>query len=129
VGLRFEADLSQNILDDVKGEPGAMPLLQHALLLLWNRRHGRWLRAQEYRLIGGVQQAIARTAEDVYAGLSKEEKERMRDIFLRLTRLDDETSAGEHRDTRRRVGVWELLPAERGRTTTDLVQRLADASW
>jgi hypothetical protein len=33
VGLRFEADLSQQILDDVEGEPGAMPLLQHALYL------------------------------------------------------------------------------------------------
>ena len=36
VGLRFEADLAEDILDDVQGEPGAMPLLQHALLLLWS---------------------------------------------------------------------------------------------
>ena len=43
VGLRFEADLAATILDQVQGEPGAMPLLQHALLELWNRRHGRWL--------------------------------------------------------------------------------------
>ena len=49
VGLRFEADLSNTILDDVQGEPGAMPLLQHALRELWKRRHGRWLRAEEYR--------------------------------------------------------------------------------
>ena len=52
VGLRFEADLSQTILDEVQGEPGAMPLLQHALLELWNRRHGRWIRAEEYRPLG-----------------------------------------------------------------------------
>ena len=44
-GLRFEADLAGTILDDVRGEPGAMPLLQHALLELWKRRSGRWLRA------------------------------------------------------------------------------------
>ena len=66
VGLRFEADLSQQILDDVEGEPGAMPLLQHALWELWNRRHGRWLRASEYRAFGGVKQAITSTAEKVY---------------------------------------------------------------
>jgi hypothetical protein len=30
VGLRFEADLSNTMLDEVAGEPGAMPLLQHA---------------------------------------------------------------------------------------------------
>jgi len=40
VGLRFEENLSQQILDDVEGEPGAMPLLQHALWELWNRRMG-----------------------------------------------------------------------------------------
>jgi WD40 repeat protein/ABC-type Mn2+/Zn2+ transport system ATPase subunit len=128
VGLRFEADLPQTILDDVQGEPGAMPLLQHALLLLWNRRHGRWLRTAEYRAIGGVQQAIAHTAEDVYAGLSAAEKERMRDIFLRLTRLDDESALGERRDTRRRVRLAELVPAGADQAgTVNLVSRLADA--
>ena len=40
VGLRFEADLSSTILDDVRSEPGAMPLLQHALRELWSRP--RW---------------------------------------------------------------------------------------
>ncbi len=128
VGLRFEADLPQTILDDVQGEPGAMPLLQHALLLLWERRHGRWLRAAEYRAIGGVQQAIAHTAEEVYAGLSADGKERMRDIFLRLTRLDDETASGERRDTRRRVRFKELVPAGGDEAATlALVQHLADA--
>ena len=66
VGLRFEADLANTVLDEVQGEPGAMPLLQHALLELWKRRHGRWLRADEYRAIGGVRQAIAHTADDLY---------------------------------------------------------------
>ena len=86
VGLRFEADLSHTILNDVQGEPGAMPLLQHALLELWKRRHGRWLQAEEYRAIGGVQQAMARTADDLYEQLSPGEQERVRDIFMRLTR-------------------------------------------
>ena len=55
--------MAATILDDVQGEPGAMPLLQHALLELWKRRHGRWLRAEEYQALGGVQGAIAETAE------------------------------------------------------------------
>jgi energy-coupling factor transporter ATP-binding protein EcfA2 len=129
VGLRFEADLSQGILDDVQGEPGAMPLLQHALLLLWNRRHGRWLRAEEYRLMGGIRQAIARTADEVYESLTDFERERMRDIFIRLTRLDEHgASTGEQRDTRRRVGMAELVPAGSDPAiTARLVKRLADA--
>ena len=129
VGLRFEADLSNRILDDVQGEPGAMPLLQHALLELWKRRRGRWLLAAEYRALGGVQRAIARTADDLFERLAPPDQDRARDIFLRLTRLDEEPAAGgEVRDTRRRVALTELAPAgtdvEAART---LVARLADA--
>ena len=89
-GLRFEADLAGTILDDVRGEPGAMPLLQHALLELWKRRSGRWLPAAGYRAIGGVQQAIARTADDLCAQLPAADLARVRDVFLRLTRLDED---------------------------------------
>jgi hypothetical protein len=111
VGLRFAADLSNIILDDVKGEPGAMPLLQHTLLELWKRRHGRWLLSNEYReKIGGVNQAIARTADEIYEHSPKENQERIRYIFIRLTRLADETaSEQEQRDTRRRRMMQELV--------------------
>jgi WD40 repeat protein/energy-coupling factor transporter ATP-binding protein EcfA2 len=125
VGLRFEADLSQQILDDVAGEPGAMPLLQHALWELWNRRHGRNLRASEYRAFGGVKQAITSTAEKVYADCSKPEQDQLRDIFLRLTRLDD---SDEGRDTRRRVPLGDLIPSGRDAASiTLLLDKLAGA--
>lgn len=122
VGLRFEADLANTILDGVAGEPGAMPLLQHALLELWKRRHGRWLRAEEYRNLGGVRQAIACTADAIYDAASPGEQRRIRDIFLRLTRVDETAAAGtERRDTRRRVALAELVPAgaEMGPTPAD----------
>jgi energy-coupling factor transporter ATP-binding protein EcfA2 len=129
VGLRFEADLGNTIMEDVRDEPGAMPLLQHALLELWKRRHGRWLRTEEYRALGGVQEAIAHTADDVYEALSGDERERVRQIFVRLTRLDEDPVPGqERRDTRRRVGLEELVPARSDRAATRaLVKRLADA--
>jgi tetratricopeptide (TPR) repeat protein len=128
VGLRFEADLGEDILEDVQDEPGAMPLLQHALLLLWQRRHGRWLRLDEYRAIGGVQKAIAGTADSLYESLPPAEQERVRDIFMHLTRLDEETTTGENRDTRRRVKLDELLPAGNDPAQTiALVKKLADA--
>jgi WD40 repeat protein/formylglycine-generating enzyme required for sulfatase activity len=127
VGLRFEGGLSSRILDEVQGEPGAMPLLQHALLELWKRRHGRWLRADEYKNIGGVQKAIARTADDVYDSLSPDEQQQVRNIFVRLTRLDASAVQGERRrDTRRRVWLKDLVPAAAEPAVTErLVQRLA----
>ncbi|HSR34271.1 MAG TPA: CHAT domain-containing protein, partial [Anaerolineae bacterium] len=128
VGLRFEADLSNTILDAVKEEPGAMPLLQHALLELWQRRHGRWLRSSEYRNIGGVQRAIGETADKIYTQLTEPEQAHMRDIFVRLTRLGEGGPGEERRDTRHRVEFSELVPANSDPTVTQrLVQRLADA--
>ena len=125
VGLRFEADLCEQMLDDVSDEPGAMPLLQHALWELWKRRHGFWLKADEYRAFGGVRQAIARTAEDVYEHCSPQEQSRIRDIFIRLTRLDERTGG---RDTRRRVRLSELVPVGDDPTATMvLLDKLADA--
>jgi hypothetical protein len=129
VGLRFEADLAATILDQVRGEPGAMPLLQHALLELWQRRHGRWLLGGEYRTIGGVQGAIAKTAETLYAELTETEQEQVLDIFVRLTRLDEEEAPNvERRDTRRRVSLEGLVPAGGDvAATKELVARLASA--
>ncbi|MBD2494307.1 SUMF1/EgtB/PvdO family nonheme iron enzyme [Nostoc sp. FACHB-280] len=127
VGLRFEAGLSNSILEDVQGEPGAMPLLQHALLELWKRRHGRWLRCVEYEAIGGVKKAISQTADDVYNRSQPEAREQIKNIFVRLTRLDEEAVQGEQRrDTRRRVGLEELVPVGGELMgTKNLVQRLA----
>ncbi len=125
VGLRFDSALSESILAEVKGEPGAMPLLQHALWELWNRRHGLWIKAEEYQAFGGVKQAIASTAEEVYASCSDFERARVRDIFLRLTRLDE---SGEGRDTRRRVLIEELIPVNSDSSVTiNLLNKLADA--
>lgn len=129
VGLRFEADLSNTMLDEVSGEPAAMPLLQHALLELWKRRHGRWLRAEEYRGLGGVKKAIAETADRLYNELLPSERDRMRDIFVRLTQIDESVVSGEERrDTRKRVGLLDLVPTGRDpEETKALVARLADA--
>ncbi|MEJ2733209.1 MAG: CHAT domain-containing protein [Anaerolineae bacterium] len=128
VGLRFEADLSHTILDAVKEEPGAMPLLQHALLEMWNRRHGRWLRSSEYRKIGGVQRAIAETADKIYEQVSESDRAHLRDVFVRLTRLGESGAGEERRDTRHRVQFDELIPAGSDPAVTRrLVQRLADA--
>ena len=106
-----------------------MPLLQHALLELWQRRHGRWLLVNEYRTIGGVQGAIAKTAETVYAGLTETEQDQVLDIFVRLTRLDEEEAPNvERRDTRRRVALEELVPVGGDVAATKaLVSRLASA--
>ena len=48
-GLRLEPGLVDLVLRDVAGEPGALPLLSHALRATWERRDGRTLTVEGYR--------------------------------------------------------------------------------
>ena len=62
-GWEFEPGLVDLILRDVGDEPGALPLLSHALLETWQRRNGRTMTLKGYADSGGVRGAIAYTAE------------------------------------------------------------------
>ncbi|UCC76616.1 MAG: hypothetical protein JSW37_14095, partial [Anaerolineales bacterium] len=106
VGLRLEPGLVETIVGDVAGEPGALPLLSHALLETWGRRRGYTLTLAGYAESGGVAGAIAQTADTVFEGLTPEQHAFARSIFLRLTELGEEGT----QDTRRRVAPSELIP-------------------
>lgn len=129
--LEFETGLSNAILAEVEGEPGAMPLLQYALQQLWKRRRGRWLCYDEYNAIGGVQQAIATTADEFYKKLTPNEQQQVRHIFEQLTRVDedfDPSNQGDQpKDTRRRVTHNQLvIESSDLNQTKNLVAKLAN---
>lgn len=122
-GLEFETGLVDTLLRDIQGEPGALPLLQHTLLELWERRAGNCLTFDAYREIGGIQRAIAHRAEAVYAKLDAAQQDIAQRIILRLTQPGEGTE-----DTRRRATMAELLPVEgKAADSEAVVQRLADA--
>jgi energy-coupling factor transporter ATP-binding protein EcfA2 len=83
-GLIVERAVTSRILDEVAGEPGALPLVSHVLLETWRRRRGRSLTMEGYEAAGGVHGALAATAERVYADLSPEQAALARRILLRL---------------------------------------------
>jgi hypothetical protein len=62
----FEPGLVDLLLHDIGHEPGALPLLSHALLETWQRRRGRIMTLSGYTSSGGVRGAIAETAEAVF---------------------------------------------------------------
>lgn len=101
----FEPGLVDLMLRDVGDEPGALPLLSHALLETWKRRSGHTLTLKGYHDAGGVRGAIAHTADSTYQQLSPEQQPIARNIFLRLTELGEGTE-----DTRRRATIQELIP-------------------
>jgi WD40 repeat protein/DNA-binding SARP family transcriptional activator len=83
-GLRVEPDLTDALIADVEGEPGALPLLSTSLLELWQQRDGRALRLSAYEQAGGVHGAVARLAESAYERLDPERRRIARRILLRL---------------------------------------------
>jgi LysM repeat protein len=121
-GWDFQPGLVDLILSDVGTEPGALPLLSHALLETWKRRQGRTLTLQGYHEAGGVKKAITQTAENVYDQLSPAEQTVARNIFLRLTELGEGVQ-----DTRRRATLEELSQAENHEAVGKVLKTLTDA--
>ncbi|MFE0515502.1 hypothetical protein [Streptomyces sp. NPDC058964] len=103
VGLIVERTLTTRILDEVEGEPGALPLMSHALLETWHRRKGRALTENAYEAAGGLHGAIAGTAELLYTRLSSDQVRLARRLLLRLV-----TPGQGAPDTRRPVDRSEL---------------------
>lgn len=124
VGLKFEPGLVDVILADVARQPGALPLLQHALLELWEQRQEHLLILSAYQASGGVTGAIAQRADSLYDTFNPQEQHIVKRIMLRLTQPGEGTE-----DTRRRARWHELLPNDPRHLeiTKNVLQQLVDA--
>lgn len=122
----LEPGLVDLLLHEVGNEPGALPLLSHALLETWQRRRSHTLTLSGYTSAGGVRGAIAETAQAVFVDQFSDKQQAIaRQIFLRLTELGDETATG---DTRRRATIAELiLSPDEAEATHAVLKALADA--
>lgn len=89
-GCRVEPGLVEVLVQEARGHPGALPLLSHALHETWVRRDAGTLTLAGYRATGGIQGALARTAEAVYDQLDAGDRRGLRDLLLRMVALDDE---------------------------------------
>ena len=64
---------------------GALPLLSHALDQAWRNRAGSTLTMGDYERTGGIETAVARSAEQAYGALSPAQQATARRLFTRLT--------------------------------------------
>ncbi|MFF4276812.1 helix-turn-helix domain-containing protein [Streptomyces sp. NPDC001536] len=90
-GLRVERELTARIVEEVYDQPGALPLLSHALRETWRRRRSGVLTLAAYEQAGGVHGAIAAAAEEVYGGLSPDQTGTVRRLLLALIAPGDGT--------------------------------------
>jgi WD40 repeat protein len=113
VQLTFEGNLVGDLLFEIQGQVGALPLLQFTLEQLFERRSDHRLTLSAYREIGGVKGALSRHAESTYTALPSEEHRKLaRTLFVRLI----EPGATEQDTTRRRAALSEFTLVDASQT-------------
>ncbi|MCL1474345.1 eIF2A-related protein [Argonema antarcticum] len=123
VGLEIERELVTQMIADVEGSPGDLPLLQYALTELWQQKGTNRLTVSEYTQIGGVKQALEKQANKVYKSFSPQEQQVAKRIFLALTQMNEGMQ-----DTRKRVRKQDLITRQQSETIVERVlDRLTEA--
>jgi len=119
LGVYIESALVERVVINAAGQPGVLPFVQELLVLLWEHIERRFLPLRAYEALvlpyksitgeqrSGLQVAMARKADQIFAELSDEQQHIARRIFLRLVQF------GEGRShTRRQQTVAALRSAD-----------------
>ncbi|MFF7171753.1 nSTAND1 domain-containing NTPase [Streptomyces pseudovenezuelae] len=129
VGLELEPGLAELIVREVSADgprgahdAGVLPLLSHALLATWQRRKAGRLTLAGYRAAGGIQGAVAATAERAWTGLDPAARTAARLLLLRLVRLGEDTQATRRRGTRRQLAAESTDPGKTEESLEALVR-------
>jgi hypothetical protein len=107
-GVSLEEGLVEAILEEIGPGGGSLPLLEHTLLQLWNRRSSDTLTHRAYESIGRVRGALEYHAEKVFASFTSAEQIQTRKLLLRLVQPGKNSGA-----TGRRATSESLLPSGR----------------
>jgi WD40 repeat protein/DNA-binding SARP family transcriptional activator len=134
-GLLLEPGLVDLLVEEVSGEPGALPLMSHALARTWEAREGRTLTVAGYREAGGIRGAVTQSAEALFQSLPADQQLALRDLLLRLVAVGQD-GHGVRSPVARRVvtgdgtleSLVELLTAARLVTSDGDVVELAHES-
>lgn len=117
-GVGFEPGLVARIVADAHGRPAVLPLLQHLLRELYDRRVGSLIPAAAYDELGGVGGALAATAERLHREADPDQQRAIRRVFGALV------APAASDDLRRRA---RLADVRAGEAATVVVDRYATA--
>src|SRR6185312_5793169 len=110
-------DLTGVLLAEMRnGQPGtfgagALPLLSHALDQAWRSRTGSAVTLADYERTGGIDGAVAATAQRAYDRLTPPQQTAARQVFLRLTATSPDGADAAGRATRAEL-TGDKSPAE-----------------
>src|SRR5215471_9985468 len=120
-GSRVDDDLTGLLLTEMRnGQPGtfgagALPLLSHALDQAWRSRTGQAVTLADYERTGGIDGAVAASAQRAYDGLTPAQHAAARQVFLQLT-----ATSSDGVDSAARVTRAELIAGKSPAETQDV---------
>ena len=109
-GVVFEKGLVKEIIENVQGRAGYLPLLQYTLHRLWETDaendglQDHTLNILSYRRLGGVRGALQQRVDRIYQEFSRNEQDATKRIFLKLVQIGkDEATGTDWKPFRRRA--------------------------
>jgi DNA-binding winged helix-turn-helix (wHTH) protein/WD40 repeat protein len=124
LGFAFaDVRLPQEMVTEVEGERGALPMLAFAVARLWEKRDRakRLLTRQTYEEAGGVGGALARHAEATLAAIGDEHLPVVRELFRNLVTAEGTRAAREADD------LLSVIPEPNREHAQEVLRRLIDA--
>ncbi len=107
--LQFDGEVEEtlinHLLNEAGNDPDQLPLLQHALMRLWENDEDKILTLEEFQAMGSLSGALDGHAELAWNELDTEQKRIAETLFRALTER-----AGDGQDIRRPVSLGALLP-------------------
>jgi WD40 repeat protein len=118
-----EPELVARMVAEVDGEPAALPLLQVAGRMLWERRdtQQRLLLREAYDAMGGISGALALHADGVLGGMSPAQLAITRAVLLRLV-TPERLGLPGHRQVVTRAALLEVHGSEAAAVVDRLVE-------
>jgi WD40 repeat protein len=113
--------LVQRLLNDAGEDPDQLPVVQHALMRMWDLWTGDAgtsgpIDLEHYKAAGGLEDSLARHADEAYKELGDDRGSRIAEIaFKRLTELGNDGREGRHPATVAQIAsVADATPDEVG---------------
>ena len=89
VGLKFKQGITDQIIKEIYSEPAGLPLLQFALLKLWDLKERNVITWAAYNKLGDCREALSQSASAFYNGLDDSEESVARQVLLQMVRLSE----------------------------------------
>ena len=105
-GSRVDHDLVEVLLGEVRSRQpeivgaGVLPLLSHAMDQAWRTRTGEFLTLADYERTGGIEGAVAASAQRAYDQLTPGQQAAARQVFTQLTATSSDGTDTADRSTR-----------------------------